>query len=231
MLGLRRIAILGAVALLSACANGENLGEERAELGAFRLAHNIVLTENTVQGPLSREADLGEIRSVLRSEICRRFDRYEGDRLYHLAVNVDAYILAVPGIPVVASPRSALIIGVHVWDDALGRPLNEDREQFTVLENMSGSSIVGSGLTRSADEQLLVLSRNAALMIEDWLAQHPEWFPQPETAAAEPAEDVEADDTAEAEAPEADAESATAEVTADDTAAAERPETLCPGNA
>ena len=220
MPGLRRIVLIGATVLLSACANGAIMGEQRPELGSFRLAHNIVLTENTVKGPLSREGDLDEIRSVLHDEICRRFERYDGDRLYHLAVNVDAYILAVPGIPLVASPRSALIIGVHVWDDALGRPLNEEREQFTVLENLSGSSVVGSGLTQSAEQQVQVLSRNAALVIENWLAEHPEWFPQPEP---DPAADVAAED---AEAPAAE-ESATTESADTDSAPADIPETIC----
>ena len=190
-------ALIGAAALLSACANGENLGDLRPELGDFRLAHNIVLTENTVQGPLSREADLDEMREVVTAEIARRFERYEGDRLYHLAVNIDAYVLAVPGVPLVASPRSALIIGVFLWDDALGRPVNEERRQFTVLENLSGESIVGSGLTRSADEQLQVLARNAALVIENWMAENPDWFPAP---VPDPAEDLEGTDNAEAEA-------------------------------
>jgi hypothetical protein len=104
--------------------------------------------------------------------------------LYHLAVSVDAYVLAVPGIPLVASPRSALIIGVHVWDDALGRPLNDERRQFTVLENLSGESLLGSGLTQSAEQQLAVLSRNAAITIENWLASNPDWFPPATTSAA-----------------------------------------------
>ena len=196
MTAMRAVALVTAAAILSACANGENLGELRPELGAFRLSHNIVLTENTVQGPLSREYDLDVMRETLRSEIARRFDRYEGDRLYHLAVNIDAYVLAVPGVPLVASPRSALIIGVFIWDDALGRPLNEERRQFTVLENLSGESVIGSGLTRSAEEQLAVLSRNAALVIENWLAENPDWFP-PLQPAAETAEGEVAEESAE----------------------------------
>jgi hypothetical protein len=108
--------------------------------------------------------------------VARRLGRYEGDRLYHVAVHVDAYILAVPGVPVVASPRSALVISVNLWDDELGRPLNERTRQFTVLESLSGESVVGSGLTQSAEQQMTNLARNAALMIEDWLAGNPHWF-------------------------------------------------------
>jgi hypothetical protein len=170
-------AILVLAAGLSACADGRQLGELRPELGDFRLSHNIVVASNAVQGPLSRRVEQAELEEAIRAEVARRFGRYEGNKLYHIAVSVDAYVLAVPGIPLVASPRSALIIGVHIWDDALGRPLNAERRQFTVLENLSGESLLGSGLTQSAEQQLAVLSRNAAIVIENWMATNPDWFP------------------------------------------------------
>lgn len=179
-----RNSLLALAALaLAACANGRDLGEPRPELANFRLAHNIVIDTAAVQGPLSREAPAGAWQQAIQAEVARRFGRYEGDRLYHLAVHVDAYILAVPGIPLVASPRSALIIGVHVWDDALGRPLNDERRQFTILESLSGESVVGSGLTQSAEQQMANLSRNAALAIENWLVENPQWFPPRDAAA------------------------------------------------
>lgn len=173
---LRNLALLAAVGLLAACANGTELGEQRTELGDFRLCYNIVTTNGVVKGPLSREADIDVFADNIRSEIQRRFGRYEGDRLYHVAIHTDAYVLAVPGIPLVASPRSALIISVNFWDDALGRALNEEAEQFTVLEHLSGSSVIGSGLTQSAEQQMQTLSQNAAIRIENWLSEHPEWF-------------------------------------------------------
>lgn len=180
-----RNSLLALAALaLAACANGRDLGEPRAELANFRLSHNIVIDSAAVQGPLSREAPAGAWQQAIQAEVARRFGRYEGERLYHLAVHVDAYILAVPGIPLVASPRSALIIGVHVWDDALGRPLNDERRQFTILESLSGESVVGSGLTQSAEQQMTNLSRNAALAIENWLVENPQWFPPREAAPA-----------------------------------------------
>jgi len=193
----RSAKLLAALGLLASCsASGENLGDARPELGDFRLCYNIVTTNDTVRGPLSREADLDAFAEVLRDEIDRRFDRYQGDRLYHLAMHMDAYVLAVPGIPIVASPRSALIISTFVWDDALGQPLNEESKQFTVLESAGGSSVIGSGLTQSAEQQMQHLARNAALEIESWLAEHPEWFEHP----ADPAADVEDDSAAAAPA-------------------------------
>jgi hypothetical protein len=173
---LRLALLLATAALLAACADGRNLGDERAELGDFRLAHNIVVASNAQMGPFSRTATAEEWEESIRNAVARRFDRYEGTRLYHIAVSVDGYVLAMPGVPLVASPRSALIIGVHLWDDELGRPLNEERKQITVLESLSGETLVSSGLTQSAEQQMQNLSTNAALQIENWLAENAEWF-------------------------------------------------------
>ncbi|PWE26636.1 hypothetical protein [Pararhodobacter marinus] len=197
---LKILAPLGVAGLLAACsASGANLGATRAELGDFRLCYNIVTTNDAVRGPLSREADVEVFADRIRDEVERRFGRYEGDRLYHIALHLDAYVLAVPGIPLVASPRSALILSANVWDDQLGRPLNEEPEQLTVLESAGASAVVGSGLTMGIEEQMDMLSQNAARSIEDWLVQHPEWFEHDAGAtadatgamAADPAADLE----------------------------------------
>ena len=194
---LRPLAALALAGLLAACStSGAELGEMQPELGDFRLCYNIVTTNDAVQGPLSREADLDVFADRIRDQIDRRFGRYEGTRLYHIAIHLDAYVLAVPGIPLVASPRSALIISTNLWDDRLGRPLNDEPEQFTVLESASGSSVLGSGLTQSADQQMTQLAENAAKRIEEWMQDNPAWFSHPEdmpetretTEAAAPAE-------------------------------------------
>lgn len=181
---LRALAALAFAGLLAACStSGAELGEMHPELGDFRLCYNIVTTNDAVQGPLSREADVDDIADSLRDEIDRRFSRYEGSRLYHIAIHLDAYVLAVPGIPLVASPRSVLILSTNLWDDQLGRPLNEEPEQFTVLESASGATMLGSGLTQSAEQQLAQLSANAALRIEEWMLANPAWFSHPEDMA------------------------------------------------
>jgi hypothetical protein len=90
-------------------------------MGDFRLAHNIVVAENMQQVPPSRNATPEEWQEIITSEIDRRFGGYEGDRLYHIGINVDGYALAPPGIPIVLNPRSVLVLSVNVWDDALGR--------------------------------------------------------------------------------------------------------------
>ncbi len=175
--------------MVSACGDAQDLGPTRAELGDFRLGHNIVVVENAQRVAISREIEHETLRSLISDSIDQRFRRYEGTRLYHIAVSVDGYLLAPPGIPVVATPRSVLIIGVHLWDDELGRPLNRQRRQLTVLEGLSGESIVGSGLTRGAEEQAEALALSAARAIENWLVENSEWFntgrpPRPEMQAA-----------------------------------------------
>lgn len=174
-------AVAICVALAGCSASGSKLGEQ-ADLGAFKLGHNVVVTENATKGPFSRDATPEELQTSLMAEIDRRMGRYEGTQFYHLGVSIDGYILALPGIPVVASPKSALIISVRVWDDAAGVKLTDKPHQLTILESFSGSNIVGSGLTRTKEQQLQNLTENAALAIETYLKDNAEWFAPKEGA-------------------------------------------------
>jgi hypothetical protein len=78
---------------LAACAAQDPLEEELPDMGDFRLAHNIVVAENMQQVPPSRNATPEEWQEIMTSEIDRRFGGYEGDRLYHIGINVDGYAL------------------------------------------------------------------------------------------------------------------------------------------
>ena len=182
----RAALALVAALVLSACASGRELREERAELGDFFLSHAIVVADNATVGPASRRAEPEEWEEVLTTEMRRRFARYDGDTLYHLGVSVDGYVLAIPGIPVVAAPRSVLILGVTLWDDAAGSKVNSTPHRITVLESLSGETVVSSGLTQSAEQQMKNLSQNAVLSIENWLSSNPDWFPpKPESTSEE----------------------------------------------
>lgn len=171
----RFFALFAAIAMLGACTNSNDLDQAPADLGNFSLEHNVVVAPNLVKGPLSRNASKDEWIASVKSAISERFDRYEGDTKYHFGVSVDGYVLAAPGIPIVASPKSVLIIKLTVWEDATRSKLNE-AEQITVLESLTGETIVGSGLTQSREQQMQNLSRNAAKLIENYLKRHPEWF-------------------------------------------------------
>ena len=179
------LALLAAL-VLSACASGRELRDERAELDNFYLGHAIVVADNATMGPASRRAEPEEWQEVLTTEMRRRFSRYDGDRLYHLGVSVDGYVLAIPGIPVIAAPKSVLILGVTLWDDAAGGKVNDSPHRITVLESLSGETVVSSGLTQSAEQQMQNLAQNAMLAIENWLASNPDWFP-PRVQGPDPA--------------------------------------------
>ena len=186
MRALSRFALLGLVLILGACAATDPLDEDLPDMGDFQLAYNIVVADNMQQVPPSRQATGEEWIEVLTAEIDRRFGGYEGDRLYHIAIHVDAYALAPPGIPVVLQPRSILVISANVWDDELQAKLHEEPEQITIFEGAAPETfLLGSGLVRSREEQMQILARNAARRVQLWMLTHPEWFSIDEEAAAE----------------------------------------------
>ncbi len=186
MVHLARLIPLGFVLILAACAAGDPLDEELPPMGDFRLSHNIVVADNMQQVPPSRNATPEEWEEILVAEIDRRFGAYEGDRLYHIGIAVDGYALAPPGIPIILSPRSILVLSVNIWDDALGRKLHEEPEQIIVFEGTSPETLlVGSGIARNRTEQMQVLARNAARRVQLYMLQNPEWFNiSPDEAAA-----------------------------------------------
>lgn len=175
----RFFAILAGFLALSACENIDDISGKPLPIGEFALGHNIVVAPALVKGPVSREgSDEDWIASVTKA-IDDRFSRYEGDQLYHFGISLEGYVLAQPGIPLLLSPKSALIIKLTVWDDAEGKKLNEEPEQITILEKLDGDSVIGSGLTKTAEEQMEALSINAAKMIQRYITnEHRQngWF-------------------------------------------------------
>jgi hypothetical protein len=175
------LAAFLAVTFLASCAQ-ENLAEKPEPLGDFALGLNIIVADNVQKVPISRDATVEEWEAAMIKAVDERFSRYDGTKLYNIGINVDGYALAPPGIPVVAAPKSILVITANVWDDAAGKKLNEKGKQLTVFEQFSGeSAILGSGLTRTKEEQMESLSRNAARAVEDWMRLNPTWFGLPDT--------------------------------------------------
>ena len=180
-----RLSALGLILSLAACAAPDPLDEALPEMGDFRLAYNIVVADNMQQVPPSRPATPDEWEAVLTAEIERRFDSYEGDRLYHIAVNVDGYSLAPPGIPVLLAPKSILVISANIWDDARGEKLHDEPNQITVFEGTSAATVFGSGFSRNREEQMQILARNVVRQVQLWMLENPEWFNiDPEVAAS-----------------------------------------------
>ena len=175
----RLLSVLFAVVLLAACNGASDLDKAPVPLGDFNLVHNIAVAPKAVKGPLSREVSKEELVKALTDATAERFGRYKGTRDYHFGMSVEGYVLAQPGIPLVFAPKSILIINLTVWDDAKNVKLTPKPHQITVFESFDQGPVVGSGYTKSAEEQLKNLSQNAAKSIENYLVQQNKekgWF-------------------------------------------------------
>jgi len=177
MSAVRLLTAIAVLAIVAGCSRSNDLKEPPVPLGDFALGYDIVVAKNMKRIPPSRKATPEEWETVLKDQIKRRFGRYDGDKLYHIAVSVDGYALAIPGIPVILSPKSILAISVNIWDDAAGKKLTDKPKQMNVLESLSGDTLIGSGLTQTRRKQMDNLARNAAKKIETWMvANRVEWF-------------------------------------------------------
>ena len=190
---IRAVVPLAALAL-AACGVPDPATQAPVPMGDFSLGTNAVVVVDPQKGPLSRTVDEERFRAILEDEMERRFRRQGGERTYHVGTSIEGYVVAAPGIPLVLSPKSVLIVRVTVFEDRVGpdgRParLNAEPEVITVLESLGAGLIVGSGYTQSPEEQMRGLSRNAARAIQRWMLRRPGWFglgPEAGKAAAEP---------------------------------------------
>ena len=167
----RILTALLALTILAACNGARDLDQAPVPLGDFRLSHNIAVAPKAVKGPFSREVSEETLAKALADATEERFSRYEGTRNYHFGMSVEGYVLAQPGIPLVAAPKSIMIINFTLWDDAKQKKLTPEPHQITVFESLDQGPIVGSGYTKSAEEQLKNLSQNVAKEIENFLVK------------------------------------------------------------
>lgn len=176
---IRILALILGFAVLTGCASSV-VNEPLVPMGDFKLGHNIVVASKMQKGPISRDATEDEWVNALTGALDQRFGRYSGEEFYHFGVSVEGYMLAPPGVPLLYTPKSALIINVTVWDDGAQRKLNDEPHQMTIFETTGTDSIIiGSGIGRNKEEQLAGLSRNAARAIETWMSEQHEkhrWF-------------------------------------------------------
>jgi len=189
---LRLVALLVATLALAACETRSGLDGPPSELADFRLGHVVVIADKAQKGPVSRDASAEEWQAAIDKAVKDRFGRIEGSKFYHLGIHVDGFALAPPGIPLVMNPKSALIISVTALADSDGgKKLNEKPAQLTAFETLSGGTVVGTGYTQTREQQIENLAFNAALQIEDWLKDNPQFFDPTakprERAAAQPA--------------------------------------------
>ena len=179
---LRRLVLALGLVLVAACAK-QKLTDPTENLGNFQLGFAVVVADNMKKVPISRTASVEEWEAALQKALDDRFKRYQnGTKLYNIGVAVDGYALAPPGIPIVASPKSILVVSATVFDDASQQMLNPDGKgkQITAFERGGdGSGLVGTGYTRTKQQQIDELAFVTALRVEEWLADNPEWFGLP----------------------------------------------------
>ena len=161
--------------MLTACTS-KDLSNPPPALGEFSLGLNIVVADDMQMVPISRSATVEEWEAALQKAIDDRFGRYDGTKAYNFGIAVDGYALAPPGIPIIASPKSVLVVTANIWDDAAALKLNAEGKQIMVFESLSPEEVIGSGLTKTREQQMDLLAFNAAYAVEQWLLEHPEWF-------------------------------------------------------
>jgi hypothetical protein len=178
MTAFRLTALMLAALALSACETRTGLQPPPVAMQqGFKLGHVVVIADKATKAPISRDAEPEQWQAALDKAVKDRFGSLDGNAFYHLGINVDGYALAPPGVPLLVTPKSVLIISVTILTDTDGgRKLNEKPEQLTVFETLGGDSVVGTGLTKTAEQQMENLSFNAAMAIQDWLSKNPQYF-------------------------------------------------------
>ncbi len=187
---IRAFSAIAVLLVLAAC-DAHDAGEPPRPMGKFAMGLNIVVPETAQTIPISRQAKPEEWKAVMTAAMDERFGSYQGDKLFDFGISIDGYLLAPPGVPLVASPRSALIITVNVWDDGKQQLLVKGGKRMTIIEGTSPDSIIGSGWTQTKQQQMKKLAFNAAHAVQEYMLAHPDWLemttdqvPAPTTAVA-----------------------------------------------
>ena len=173
------LALAALTLLLAACtARPEAPEAEPAPepMGDFKLGFVVVVAKNPEIGPLSREVTEEQLIEAFKPRLERRLRAFDGERLYNVAVTIEGYILAKPGIPVVASISSGIVVALNVWDDERGVRVTEEHKRFTVVEKFSGKSFIGSGLTQNKEQQLASLAESTVEQIMKYLRANQDVF-------------------------------------------------------
>jgi len=175
---IRALPALALLVVLAAC-DAKDMGDPPHPMGNFKMNAFFIDAKKAQTVPLSRTAKPEDWETVMADAMTERFGTYAGDKPFEFGISIDGYVLAPRGVPVVASPKSALIIRLHVYDSAKKQFLEEGGKRITVMEGVSGESFVGSGWTQNKQAQMKKLARNAAKAVQDYMLEHPEWLGLP----------------------------------------------------
>ena len=182
---IRTVTALALLVVLAAC-DAKDMGEPPRPMGNFKMNAIFIDAKKAQTVPLSRTAKSQDWEAAMSAAMTERFGTYAGDKPFEFGISIDGYVLAPRGVPVVASPKSALIIRLHVYDSAKKQFLEEGGKRITVMEGMSGESFVGSGWTQNKQAQMKKLARNAAKAVQEYMLDHPEWLGLPPEQSASP---------------------------------------------
>ena len=167
---IRKLAMLALVAGLAACSETPpDLEAPVVALGDFSLGHSEVAAPDPKALLISREATPEEWITEVDRAMEERFRRFDGGKLYHLGIKVEAYSLPPPIVP----GKSALGLAVTIWDDAAQSRMNPEPEPIHVIK------VFESRLTKNREQQMRGLAQEAALVLEKWLRKQQEeqgWF-------------------------------------------------------
>lgn len=170
-----RAVLLFAILGLAACTSPLDPEVQRSGLGDFRLQHLVVIVDEPIKGVVSRSVTDAQLKTAVTDAVGDRFSRFSGDVPFSIGIKVQGYVLAPRAIPILFAPRSQLFLSVNAYDGAQQR-LNTDTRNLIVNERAGGDTVIGSGYTQTAEEQLAELADNAAIEIERWLRENEDWF-------------------------------------------------------
>ncbi|MGB0661421.1 MAG: hypothetical protein ACPGNV_14755 [Mangrovicoccus sp.] len=175
---LLRTVLVAGLCALAACTTAIDEEIAAQNIGSFSLDRLVVISNAPIQGALSRDAEDEALKIAVTEAVQAQLGRFDGPSKYSIGIKVQGYVLAQPGIPVLLAPRSTLLLSVNVYDSVPQR-LNAKPKNLTIFEDAGADTVVGSGYTQSAAQQLKELAENAAIEIELWLRENPQWFPEP----------------------------------------------------
>lgn len=184
------LLLAASLGFLAACDAPKDLDQPPVPLGDFALGLNIVVPETAQTVPITRPVTPEEWKTVLTKAMADRFGRYEGSKLYNFGMSVDGYSIAPPGVPLIASPKSVLIVTVNIWDDASQTLLNPGGKRITIVEGMSPETVFGSGWTQNKQQQLDKMAYQVAFAVQNYLLENPEWFGLPPKGSEVAVEDA-----------------------------------------
>lgn len=181
------LTAIAAMLLLASCAAPtDDLDEPVEPLGDFQLGFAEVVAPNLEAMLVTETVEADTWIEAVDSAFEERFDRFDGNRCYHLGISVEAYSLP----PALVPGRLALAVRLTVWDDAAQAKLNDETKLITVIRVLDGAI---ARAARTRDEKIRLLAEGAAKQAEDWMRERQredDWFVPAEGADTTPVDCV-----------------------------------------